>query len=114
MIKLKYLGVIMIVCSCNVISLKEIEDVIVSLLDDDCWQLIVPGKLYKEMQKRGKCCGCFPNVLETIIRVTEQYHRQHDQDEAEIISHLDRVRALRPKYRRIGQNEGTRKSHRAA
>lgn len=104
----------MIVCSCNVISQSEIEEAINSLLEEDCWQLIVPGKVYKVLAKRGKCCCCFPNILETIIRVSENYHRLHNRDEAEIISYLDRVRALRFKYRRIGQHEGTRKGHRAA
>ena len=104
----------MIVCSCNVITQLEIEDVINSLLEEDCWQLIVPGKIYKVLAKRGKCCCCFPNILETIIRVSENYHRLHNRDEAEIISYLDRVRALRLKYRRIGQHERSRKGHRAA
>ncbi|CAM1642060.1 (2Fe-2S)-binding protein [Bartonella sp. B10834G6] len=104
----------MIVCSCNVITQSEIEDVINSLLEEDCWQLIVPGKIYKVLAKRGKCCCCFPNILETIIRVSENYHRLHNRDEAEIISYLDRVRALRLKYRRIGQHERSRKGHRAA
>ena len=104
----------MIVCSCNVISHKDIEEVIISLLDEDCWQLIVPGKIYKIMEKRGKCCGCFPNVVEMIIRVTEDYHRKHNQEEAKVISYLERVRALRPKYRRLSHNERSRKSNRAA
>ncbi|WP_077971333.1 MULTISPECIES: (2Fe-2S)-binding protein [Bartonella] len=104
----------MIVCSCNVITQSEIEDVINSLLEEDCWQLIVPGKIYKVLAKRGKCCCCFPNILETIIRVSENFHRLHNRDEAEIISYLDRVRALRLKYRRIGQHERSRKGHRAA
>lgn len=104
----------MIVCSCNVITQSEIENVINSLLEEDCWQLIVPGKIYKVLAKRGKCCCCFPNILETIIRVSENYHRLHNRDEAEIISYLDRVRALRLKYRRIGQHERSRKGHRAA
>uniref|UniRef100_UPI0025CFDD86 (2Fe-2S)-binding protein n=1 Tax=uncultured Bartonella sp. TaxID=104108 RepID=UPI0025CFDD86 len=101
----------MIVCSCNVITQSEIEDVINSLLEENCWQLIVPGKIYKVLAKRGKCCCCFPNILETIIRVSENYHRLHNRDEAEIISYLDRVRALRLKYRRIGQHERSRKGH---
>ncbi len=104
----------MIVCSCNVITQSEIEDVINSLLEEDCWQLIVPGKIYKVLAERGKCCCCFPNILETIIRVSENFHRLHNRDEAEIISYLDRVRALRLKYRRIGQHERSRKGHRAA
>ena len=38
-----------------------------SLLDEDCWQLIVPAKVYHAMQKRGRCCGCFPNVVDIIL-----------------------------------------------
>jgi len=104
----------MLICSCNVIDQKQIEETVWAMLEKDCWQLIVPGKVFREMEKRGRCCGCFPNVLETIIEVTELYHREHNQDENASISHLDRVRALRLKYRRIGQHERSRKGHRAA
>ena len=36
----------MLVCHCNLITEKEIEEAIVSLLDADPWQLIVPAKVY--------------------------------------------------------------------
>jgi len=88
----------MLVCHCNLITESEIEDTIVSLLDADPWQLIVPAKVYHTMSKRGRCCGCFPNVVETIIRVTEEYHRRSDDGGAEIVSYLDRVRGLRVQY----------------
>ena len=52
----------MIVCSCNVITEKEISDVIISFLDEDEWQLVTPGKVYHAMAQRGRCCGCFPVV----------------------------------------------------
>lgn len=104
----------MLICSCNVIDQKQIEETVLAMLEKDCWQLIVPGKVFREMAKRGRCCGCFPNVLETIIEVTERYHREHNQDENASITHLDRVRELRLKYRRIGQHERSRKGHRAA
>lgn len=64
----------MIVCSCNYISEKDIVGVIVEMLDADAWQLIVPGKVYRMLEKRGKCCGCFPNVVEIIVRSTKAYH----------------------------------------
>jgi len=35
----------MLVCQCNLITQKEIEDTIISLLDEDAWQLIVPAKV---------------------------------------------------------------------
>ena len=36
----------MLICHCNVITEKEIEQTIVDLLDEDAWQLIVPAKVY--------------------------------------------------------------------
>jgi hypothetical protein len=88
----------MLICHCNVITEKEIEATIVELLDQDPWNLIVPAKVYHSLQKRGRCCGCFPNVVETIIRVTEGYHSRSQASGEDIVSHLDRVRGLRGQY----------------
>ena len=88
----------MLICHCNLITEKEIEQAIVELLDQDPWTLIVPAKVYHFLQKRGRCCGCFPNVVETIIRVTEYYHSRSEASGEEVVSHLDRVRGLRSEY----------------
>jgi bacterioferritin-associated ferredoxin len=106
-------GTRMLVCHCNVITQKEIEEAVVGLLDADPWQLIVPAKVYHALAKRGRCCGCFPNVVETIIRVTEIYHSRSNPDGEEIMSYLDRVRGLRGQYGR-GQHAGRKTGHRAA
>ena len=82
----------MLVCSCNVITKAEITQVITDLLDEDCWRLIVPVQVYHAMNKRGKCCGCFPNVVDIIVSVTEAYHREQETSEAEIISFIDRLK----------------------
>jgi bacterioferritin-associated ferredoxin len=103
----------MLVCHCNRITQKEIEAAIVALLDEDPWQLLVPAKVYHSLSKRGRCCGCFPNVVETIIRVTEEYHRRMNFGGDEIVTHLDRVRALRVQYG-SSSHEGRRQDHRAA
>ncbi|WP_173934450.1 (2Fe-2S)-binding protein [Chelativorans sp. Marseille-P2723] len=103
----------MLVCHCNLITQKEIEDAIIVMLDEDRWQLIVPAKVYHAMAKRGRCCGCFPNVVETIIRVTEEYHGRAGGGDVETVTYLDRVRALRDKF---GSKfiERRYKGHRAA
>lgn len=103
----------MLICHCNIITEKEIEQTIIGLLDQDPWQLIVPAKVYHAMAKRGRCCGCFPNVVETIIRVTENYHARSEASGADVISHLDRVRGLRVEFGRK-TNEGRKAGHRAA
>ncbi|MEM8796446.1 MAG: (2Fe-2S)-binding protein [Pseudomonadota bacterium] len=82
----------MIVCHCNVIAKDEIVAVIHDFLDDDPWQLIVPLKVYHALEKRGKCCGCFPNVIGIIIEVVTAYHENSLTPEAEIICIIDRIR----------------------
>lgn len=103
----------MLVCSCNFITDKDIEDTIVSLLDEDCWQLIVPAKVYHAMEKRGRCCGCFPNVVDIIIRTTEAYHAQRDSTEAEVFDFMTRLKEFHEENRRADV-ERRRKAHRAA
>jgi bacterioferritin-associated ferredoxin len=60
----------MIVCQCNLLSKDEIEAAVEKLLNDDPWQLIVPSKVYHFIRIRGRCCGCFPDVVEIIGQVT--------------------------------------------
>ncbi|MFN4271918.1 MAG: (2Fe-2S)-binding protein [Aliihoeflea sp.] len=103
----------MLVCHCNLITEKEIEKAIRDLLDADPWQLIVPAKVYHSMRQRGRCCGCFPNVVETIIRVTEDYHLRLNQSDGDVVTFLDQVRGLRMNSGRTG-NEGRSEDHRAA
>ena len=103
----------MLICHCNIITEKEIEQTIIGLLDQDPWQLIVPAKVYHAMQKRGRCCGCFPNVVETIIRVTESYHSRLEANGMDVVSHLDRVRGLRSEYG-SRRHEGRTANNRAA
>ncbi|MGY6708375.1 MAG: (2Fe-2S)-binding protein, partial [Rhizobiaceae bacterium] len=60
-----------------------------------------------------RCCGCFPNVVETIIRVTEDYHLRLNQSDGDVVTFLDQVRGLRMNSGRTG-NEGRSEDHRAA
>ncbi len=81
----------MLVCSCNFITDREIRDVIIEMLDEDCWQLIVPAKVYHAMQKRGRCCGCFPNVVDIIVETTRDYHRASQVEDERVVSFMDRL-----------------------
>jgi len=82
----------MMVCSCNIITDKDIREVITSLLDEDCWQLIVPGKVYHAMQKRGRCCGCFPTVVDLIVKTTEDYHARRQSEGTEVVDFMERLK----------------------
>ena len=66
----------MLICQCNLITDKDIEDVVLDFLRTDPWAIIVPAKVYRELEKRCKCSGCVPNVVDIITRVTEDYHLQ--------------------------------------
>jgi len=104
----------MILCQCNVLSTQEIEDIILEFLNEDCWQLVVPGRIFNAAKKRGRCCGCFPNIVETIIKVTENYHLKHPFDTQRSVIFLEDVRRLREKFRSKDYHERRRKSYRAA
>lgn len=82
----------MIVCHCNMISTEEIESTILELLEEDPWQLIVPLQVYHLLEKRGRCCGCFPNVVDIIVRTVKTYHEEHETPAAEIVSLVDRLK----------------------
>lgn len=81
----------MIVCSCNIVSSKDIEDVIVDFLKSDEWQLITPGKVFQAMSARGKCCGCFPGVIDIIVETTERYHALMQSPAPKVVDLLKRI-----------------------
>lgn len=103
----------MITCHCNIITEKEVIQAINTMLDEDCWQLIVPVKLYHAMEKRGKCCRCFPNVVDIIIRTTDEYHTRFNWPEEDRIPHRLKLLELRNHY--AGEfNERRQSGNRAA
>ncbi|MCY0093487.1 (2Fe-2S)-binding protein [Hoeflea ulvae] len=81
----------MIVCSCNIVSRKDIEEVIVDFLNVDAWQLITPGKVFQAVSARGKCCGCFPGVIDIIVETTERYHAVMESPAPRVVDLLKRI-----------------------
>ncbi len=102
----------MLVCQCNVISQREIEEIVLALLREDPWAIIVPAKVYRELEKRCKCSGCVPNVVDIITRVTEDYHQQHATDTAGPAT--PRAQPAVPRQRPGDANERRSTGHRAA
>jgi bacterioferritin-associated ferredoxin len=86
----------MITCHCNYITEAQIVDVILDFLREDPWQLVVPNKVYHEMGKRGRCCGCFPSVIDIIVKTTLEFHRQR---EGRVPEGLDRVLSRLDEFR---------------
>ena len=67
----------MIVCHCNVLTRATINEAITSLLERDPYQLITPGRVYGELGRRGKCGGCFPQVVGLIVERLEEFQTTH-------------------------------------
>jgi bacterioferritin-associated ferredoxin len=81
----------MIVCSCNIVTRKDIEQVVVDFLNEDEWQLITPGKVFQAVSARGKCCGCFPGVIDIIVETTENYHTLMNSPAPKVVDLLARI-----------------------
>lgn len=103
----------MLVCQCNMITSAEIEDIVLDLLKADPWQLVVPAKVYSELNRRAKCGGCVPNVVDIIVRVTESYHLEQALESGGVVSlpsSLDKLKKQQSGVRRERRSAG----HRAA
>ena len=103
----------MLVCQCNVITDREIKRIVLEMLAEDPWKIIVPAMVYKELDKRCKCAGCVPNVVDLIIKLTQEYHLQLVENAAEVPPAPQRLSAMRRK-RLGGRNERRSTGHRAA
>jgi hypothetical protein len=104
----------MLVCQCNVITEREIVRVIKDLLRDDPWQIIVPAKVYRELEKRCKCSGCVPNVVDLITRVTHEYHLELAATPAEVVTPPVAAPAPRRKLKGARGYEGRSTGYRTA
>jgi len=84
----------MIVCHCNQIRLSEIEGAIRELLSQEPYQLIVPVQVYHHLKERGRCFGCFPSVVNTIVQTTADFHAEMNTPSAQIIDLVERLKQL--------------------
>jgi hypothetical protein len=62
----------MIVCSCSVITDKDIEDALIEILSQPNAPLPTPGVVYQHLQKKMVCCGCAPLAVSTIYEKIDQ------------------------------------------
>ena len=67
----------MIVCSCNVVSDREIQAVVEELVCVDPDVVLTPGMVYRAIGIRPKCGTCLPHVVKLV-----HAHREKLQAEA--------------------------------
>ena len=62
----------MIVCSCAVITDKDIEEALVEIMSLPDAPLPTPGVVYQHLSKKMVCCGCAPLAVSTIYEKIDQ------------------------------------------
>lgn len=65
----------MIICSCAIVSDREIEAALVEILSVPNAPLPTPGLVYRHLEKRMDCCGCAPLAVATIYALVEKLER---------------------------------------
>ncbi len=66
----------MIVCSCTVISDRDIETALLEILNRPNAPIPTPGVVYRHLQKRMNCCGCAPLAVETIYNKVDELEQK--------------------------------------
>ena len=57
----------MIVCSCSVITSKDIAEAVASLRTKDPFVVLTPGLIYRELGKRPSCGSCLPLITKLMV-----------------------------------------------
>lgn len=66
----------MIICSCSVISDRDIERALIEILSQPDWPLPTPGIVYRQLSARMSCCGCAPLAVSTIYDIVARLERE--------------------------------------
>jgi len=66
----------MIICSCAVVSDRDVEAALVKILSVPNAPLPTPGLVYRHLEKRMDCCGCAPLAVATIYAIVDKLERE--------------------------------------
>ena len=72
----------MIVCSCNLMTSKDVAEAVLSLRRNDPFVVITPALVYRYLGKRPSCGNCLPLInssMETATAVAPLVMREMDQ-----------------------------------
>jgi len=65
-----------IICSCAVVSDRDIEQALIEILPQPDAPLPTPGVVYRHMAKSMDCCGCAPLAVSMIYALVEKLERE--------------------------------------
>jgi hypothetical protein len=66
----------MIICSCTVITDRDIEGALLEILNAPDAPIPTPGVVYRHLSKRMNCCGCAPLAVETIYNKVDELEKK--------------------------------------
>ncbi|MFN3624663.1 MAG: bacterioferritin-associated ferredoxin [Hyphomicrobium sp.] len=66
----------MIVCSCTVISDRDIESALLEILSAPNAPIPTPGIVYRHLAKRMNCCSCAPLAVDTIYNKVDELEKK--------------------------------------
>lgn len=62
----------MIVCSCSVITSKDIAEAVEALRTNDPFVVLTPGLIYRQLGKRPSCGSCLPLITKLMVAYDEE------------------------------------------
>ncbi|MCG8408663.1 MAG: (2Fe-2S)-binding protein [Phycisphaerales bacterium] len=69
----------MIVCSCTVITDKELKQAAEAIKNEPGQGIVTPGAVFRYLGKRPKCGTCFPMIVHIIHAMAEKDRRGSGQ-----------------------------------
>jgi hypothetical protein len=61
-----------IVCSCAVVSSRDIEGAVIELMSSQPAMLPTPGVVFRHLKKKMNCCSCAPIAVSAIYSAMDQ------------------------------------------
>ncbi|HLO23510.1 MAG TPA: (2Fe-2S)-binding protein [Methyloceanibacter sp.] len=62
----------MIVCSCTMITSKDIAEAVSALRTGDPFVVLTPGTIYRYLGKRPSCGSCLPLITKLMVAYDEE------------------------------------------
>jgi bacterioferritin-associated ferredoxin len=62
----------MIVCSCSLITSKDVADAVTALRTADPLVVLTPGLIYRHLGKRPSCGSCMPLITKLMVAFDEE------------------------------------------
>jgi len=62
----------MIVCSCTLITAKDVEETVTALRTRDPFVVLTPGLIYRHLGKRPSCGDCLPLITKLMVAYDEE------------------------------------------